>query len=271
MNYVRNIFNLEMNKPEAYSWFHILFTILVIVTTFLICHFFKDAEKKVFKRIFFIFWIIIVVLEIYKQLIYSYDFDTKTWAYQWYAFPFQICSSILYVGLIFLLYKKDDKFMDALMAYLAFYSMFAGTCVYIYPRTIFVETIGINIQTMVHHGTQIIMGVYIAVWNRKKIDIHFFLKSIIIFLGLVVIADLLNIIIPHITSEEFNMFFISPYYDSKNPVFTFFYNETPYIVFLMVYLILFTIGAFLVYLLDKTVITIINNHKNKKLLDQSEV
>ena len=38
----------------------------------------------------------------------------------------------------------------------------------IYPNDVFSTQLGISIQTMVHHGMQVVLGVYVSVYNRNK-------------------------------------------------------------------------------------------------------
>jgi len=71
MNFFEKVLNaLEgtMNTPGNYGWFHIMFLIIVVVATVLLCKFFKDCSDTTFRKIIIIGWIVIVVLEIYKQL-----------------------------------------------------------------------------------------------------------------------------------------------------------------------------------------------------------
>lgn len=169
-----HFFELEMNRPTNYSWFHIMFIILVVVGTFLLCHFFKDCSEKVFKRILLIFWIVIIALEVYKEVIFSFNYhEDPLWDYPWYIFPFQMCSTPFYIlpFIIFLKRNKTTLFSDAFMSYMSFYAFFAGVCVMIYPNDVFVRRIGVNIQTMVHHSSQVVLGIFISVWYRKHFDI----------------------------------------------------------------------------------------------------
>ena len=78
--------------------------------------------------------LVVILLEIYKQINYTFSYEGAiTFDYQWYAFPFQFCSTPMYVGLLVGLFRKG-KIHDALCAYLATYAVFAGLCVMIYPE-----------------------------------------------------------------------------------------------------------------------------------------
>src|SRR5690606_11564090 len=145
-------------SPFATSWFHWLSLIVLAITTVWFISYFKRANEKQIKKVILISGIIMVLFEIYKQVIFNYS-ETE---YQWYAFPFQFCSTPMYLYLILGL-SKSRKLDQFLIAYLATYATFAGYAVMLYPSTVFVPTIGINIQTMVHHGLIAVIGIALLV------------------------------------------------------------------------------------------------------------
>ena len=108
------------------------------------------------------------LFELYKQW-WENTNDLGQWEsyYDWYYLPYQFCSTPLYV-LPFVAFLKNSKARDAIMAFTSFYCMFGGIAVMLYPGDVFIESLGISIQTMVHHGLQLALGVYVTVWNRKR-------------------------------------------------------------------------------------------------------
>ena len=247
-----------MPTPTNYGWFHLMFVALAIISTVLICYFGKNAKDKTFRRIVLISWIIILVLEIYKQLIYSVSEvgGSAVWDYQWYAFPYQLCSTPLYL-LPFVAFMKDGKTRDSIMSFLSTFAMFGGLAVFIYPNDVFISTIGINIQTMVHHGLQIVLGIYFMVY---------------VFGVMLGIAMLLNIVLYHTVmvnnGESFNMFYISPYFPCTLPVLSMIYAKVPYVVFLLIYIFGFILAGAIMfalqYYLIKYIHVWIEKSKNKK-------
>ena len=63
--------------PGNYGWFHIMFLVIVIAATGLICHCFKNANDKTFRRIVMIAWIVMVIFEIYKEVIFAFHIDEE--------------------------------------------------------------------------------------------------------------------------------------------------------------------------------------------------
>ena len=267
MQSLLKLLDSNMTTPTNYGWFHLMFIGIIILTTFLLCYFFKDASIKTFNKISLISWIIIVILELYKQFVFSYTIgeNTITWDYQWYAFPFQFCSSPIYV-LPFIIFIKNNKIKDIFIAFMASFSLFAGLAVFAYPNDVFIDTIGINIQTMIHHGLQIVLGIFFAVYYRNSLNIKWWIKSVFVFAGLVIVALGLNLIVHNILQannidETFNMFYISPYFDCTLPVLSIFYDLLPYIVFLIIYIVGFAIAAFIIFIITTTIINFVRKKK----------
>ena len=257
----------SMKTPTNYGWFHLMFVGIVIVATVLLCRFFKDCDDKTFRKIVLIGWLVMVILEIYKQVIYTFEYDgtTVTWDYQWYAFPYQLCSTPLYV-LPFIVFMKDGKVRDAMLSYISTFSFFGGVAVFFYPNDVFISTIGINIQTMIHHGLQIVFGIFFVVHNRRKLDHKYYVRGIPVFCALVSIALLANVLVYQIfmavgSTETFNMFYISPYFDCTLPILNTIYLKVPYIVFAGLYILGFSFVATIIYYVETGITKLVERIK----------
>lgn len=261
---------LEMTPPGNYGWFHIIFLVLILCATAALIIFARDVTDKKFRRIVLITWIVLLAFEIYKQIIFTFKVKDGVVeaSYQWYSFPFQFCSSPLYV-LPFIAFLKDGKVRNALMAFASTFMLFGGLAVMFYPNDVFCEYIGINIQTMVHHGFQLAIGVYIAVYNRKKLSIKFIWPAVIVFACFAVTAIAINEI-GHaaLPDHTFNMFFISRHHACTLPVLGMFYGDPanpllPYPAFLIMYLVGFCLVALIIYTVEWALIVKTTN-KNAK-------
>ncbi len=260
-----HLFEGEMTRPTNYGWFHLMFIGIVIVATVLICVGFKNSSDKTFRRIMLICWLVMVTLEAYKQVVFTFECDdlgVATWDYQWYAFPYQLCSTPLYV-LPFIAFLKDNKIREALASYMSFFSLFGGLAVFFYPHDVFVQTIGINIQTMVHHGLQIVLGIFCTVYYRKRCSIKHYLRSVPVFALMTAIAILLNEAVYAVFAENgidetFNMFYISRHFDCTLPVLSGIYEKVPYIGFTLIYVLGFAVISFILYLIQRGIIALTN-------------
>lgn len=254
MSFVEKILRMldaQMARPELFGWFHLMWIALVILGSVGLCTIHKNKSMSV-PKVLMVVSVAVAVLELYKQVNYSFSYGNGIrYDYQWYAFPFQFCSTPMYVGLLAGIFKKG-KFHDALCAYLATFSVFAGVCVTVYPGDVFVGTVGINIQTMICHGSMIVLGVYLFYTGHVKAELRTVLKAIPVFAACVGLAAAMNEI-AHLTGllerETFNMFFISPYCAPSLPVYSQVQNALPFPWCLVVYILAFTLASTIILLI----------------------
>ncbi len=247
----------EIETPKSYGLFHISFLIATIVAAILLVIFFHDSSEKTFRKILFAIWITMVALEIYKQTVFSMSVTdgAAVWDFQWYAFPFQFCSTPLY-ALPFIIFLKEGRVRDAFMTFFSGFSLFAGLAVMFYPNDVFISMLGIDIQTMVHHGSQVAIGVLVAAHSRKRTNLKALLGSLFVFYAFTAVAMVLNIsVYSYFTAsgidESFNMFYISPYFDCTLPVLSSIYKMVPYAAFLVIYIFGFSFVSALFYSIEK--------------------
>ena len=252
-----------MTTPTMYGWFHWVSMILVVMATIILCKARKQPDERFVRKLLFIVSVIVGVLEIYKQINYTFSYDGQTIVadYQWYAFPFQFCSTPLYVGLLASMVRKG-RVHNALCAYLVTFSVFAGLCVMLYPAQVFISTIGINVQTMICHGCMIVVGVYLLYTGYVKAEHRTIVKAIPVFAAAVLLAMIMNEIAYRtglLERETFNMFFISPYCEPSLPVYSLVQQVVPFPWCLFIYIAAFSLASYLVLLLGMA-ITRIRKH-----------
>ena len=61
-----------------------------------------------------------------------------------------------------------------------------------YPTTVFIDTIGINIQTMICHGSMIWIGVYLLATGYVKVEHKTVVRAIPVFAVCVALAAISN-------------------------------------------------------------------------------
>ena len=257
-------------KPELYGTFHIVCILLTVAFTVCMVMLFRNAKDRTMRTLVFVGWLVMVLFELGKQLIGCMSFDgaTLTWSYYWHWFPFQFCSTPMYTfPFVFLL--KDGKFRKAIMAYIATFSLFAGIIVMILPTTVFSTRIFTNTQTMVHHGLQVVFGVYMAAYNRHHLNKRFFAWCMLVFAGFASVAMVLNLTLYPIVKENspgFNLFYISPFTNNDLPVLSSIYPKVPYPVYLIIYIFGFALVAALVYAVEKGIVAL-TLRKKKRVKD----
>ena len=261
--------NVNMETPPSYGTFHIVSIILTLILAVLHSATLKNSKDKTARAVTAVIWLVMVFFELGKQILFGL-IKTESgfaWDYYWYFFPFQFCSSPLYV-LPIVAFAKDSKFRDAAIVFMATFSVFAGTCVYVFPGDVFLWFTFINVQTMIHHGIQIFFGACLAFRYRDKLNLKNLARATGIFAALCVIALVLDVVSYNVfpligINETLNMFFISPYFDCTLPLLSEIYKLVPYPVFLCIYVFGFMLCAGLVMLIMKGLIKITGVSKQK--------
>lgn len=246
---------VEMNTPKPYGWYHWLWIILVVVSLICLYKLKNRYNEKQLKLVLGLYGIIALILEIAKQLIWSFNYypltNTILWDYEWYAAPFQFCTTPIYVSIICLFLKKG-KIRDSMLSYLAYFTILGSLMTIILPDSCFTKDILVNIHTMYLHCGSFVVSIYLLFSKEVEVKFSNIIKGFLIFLIFVLIASLMNITLYNlkiIGDETFNMFYISPYFISVLPVYSNVQEILPYPFFLAFYIITIFLGSNIIYLI----------------------
>ena len=257
-----NFLFFEAEIPSSYGVFHLVSLGTVLLCTVLAVWKLAGTSEKVFRRFAFIIWCALVVGEVYREICFSLSLTDGRfiWDYAWYQFPFQLCSAPLYI-LPFVIFLKDGKVRDAFLCFLSLWSFFGGAAVMIYPGDVLCPYIGINVQSMIHHGAQMLIGAVIAARNGRRMDLRYFLSGSCVYLGYLGVAMLLNVIGYRLLTangmdDVFNMMFISPYFPCTLPILSSIHASTSWGVLFPLYVLGFLIIALIIFLAQRLLVTI---------------
>ena len=256
MNFFKKILymlQLEMETPKPWGWFHLMWIGITVLSLIILYVLRKKCNQKQLKIVLGVYGIIALLLEVIKQLIWSFNYDALnnvvSWNYQWYAAPFQLCTTPIFVSII-CLFLKNNKIRNALLSYMAFVTILGGFMTLLIPDSCFVEDVLINIHTMWLHCGSFVVSLYLIMSGTVKIEKKNLINSFKVFVIFVTIAEILNIAIYNmnvLNGETFNMFYISPYFISTLPVFDVLQQNIPFILYLITYIIAICSGASIVY------------------------
>lgn len=242
----------KMPTPTWFGWYHLMWLGILIVACVLIYIFRQKISKKAVNITVLVCGIVLVLLELLKQIERSYSIDdagSLSWHYPPSDFPFQFCSTAMYIMLLAGIILKG-KVYDALMSYIGVYALFAGALVMIYPLGVFVESIFINVHTMIWHSSMFIVGFLVLATRSIEFKIKSVLKATIVFVGLLAMAILMNVVAHIIAPDEyFNMYYIGPYYPNNFVVLQDIYKHVPWGVFLFIYILGFFFATLLIMLI----------------------
>ena len=244
-----HFFQKQMEVPGLFSLFHIICILIIVLVTIIISCKFKNCSYKTYKIIMAISFLICLVMEILKQLILSYNYGNPSYFhYDFYNFPFHLCSTIYYIVPILLFINKDKNKLlyESLTGFMCFFVLFGGIIVVLFNSLVMSERMYTNIQSMAHHGIQVVLGVFMFVWNKKEINIKTFFKSLIVLSIFTVLAIIINVSLFKI-SDGIDMFYVNPYEVSVIPVINTIHEKAGFIPYLIVYLFVVILLGFLTY------------------------
>lgn len=268
--------HLKMREPESFGWFHWLWIFLTIFSVVVLVKRRVKHDEKQLKIILFTYGVVAFILELIKQLIWAFNYDSVnkivTFEYEWYAFPFQLCTTPIFVSLI-CCFLKDNKIRRAMLSYMAFVTILGSLATAIIPDSCFVSDILVNIHTMWLHFGSLVVSVYLLISNEVKLDIINLKNALLVFLIFVGIAQVLNFAIYGsglLNGQTFNMFYISPYFESTLPVFDIIWQSVAYPLFLLTYLCVIATGSFIIYFvvwgIKKLVSVLKSSSKDNKVI-----
>ncbi|MBR6504522.1 MAG: YwaF family protein [Clostridia bacterium] len=260
MNYFEKFLHMlqaEMNTPKAFGWFHLMWIGITILALAILGKLRKKYSNKQLKIVLGVYGIIALILEVTKQIMWSFNYDAVknivTWDYQWYAAPFQLCTTPIFVSII-CLFLKEGKLRNSLLSYMAFITILGGFITILIPDSCFVSDILINIHTMWLHCGSFVVSSYLIMSRVVKLEKQNLINAFKVFLCFVLIAEILNIGVYNmdiLNGETFNMFYISPYFISTLPVFNVLQENLPFIIYLITYIIAICLGGTVVYGVSK--------------------
>lgn len=252
----------RMETPTNYGIWHICFLLLTIGATVLMTVLFRNASDRTMRRVLTVMWVIFLVLEVYKHIVFSFSVEDGriVFDYPWYIFPFQFCSTPFY-ALPFLIFLKDGPVRNFFAMFTTGFVLFAGLAVMLYPNDVFTTRTGVNIQTMVHHGMQVVMGVMLVAYNRRRMTLRNLGGGIAVFALFAATAMTLNelayiFFTANGLDDTFNMFFISRHFPCTLPILSTVYEMVPYPVFLLIYLLGFALVSALLFGIEKGILAL---------------
>ena len=273
METLLRILDWPMEKPAMYGWFHQMWLIIPFAAAWLLCRMFsRSAQPQAFiRRVIFRTAVLVALLELLHQINYNlvWEEGALRLKMQWYAFPFQFCTTPMYAGLLTGIFKKG-RVHNALCAYLATYAVFAGLAVMLYPVTIFTGEIITNVHGMVCHASMLTIGIFLYYTRHVRTESATLIQAVPVFTCFLTAAMFMNEIAYRAglinMGHTFNMFFISPYCEPSLPVYSTVQAYVAYPWCLVVYVGGFTLAAYVVLLTARAIVHFARRHHTHRPL-----
>ncbi|MDE7330135.1 MAG: YwaF family protein, partial [Clostridia bacterium] len=201
----------KTDTPTLYGWFHLTW----LAVTFIACTVVFVMRKKITRTQVDLTLVVwggaLILLEVLKQLVVSFkNVDGEAvWQYAWWAFPFQFCSTPLYLALPAGFLRKG-AIKDALYSFLASYAFMGGFVALVYPANMFTSSAFISAHTMLWHSSMVVILFMLLASGTVKPCKSAFLRATAVFVILTSLAIILNVIIGECAGAKgVNIFFIS--------------------------------------------------------------
>ena len=237
-------------RPEPFGAFHMIFVavILLLGMAMILLRRYLPRGEENFKKMLILFGVGLLLLETGKQIVYSYTAEGG-WLYNWDRFPFQFCSTPIYVALA-AMPLPPCKVRQALLCFLATYSPVAGCAVLFYPSPdVFHEILFLDIHTMVWHGAMLLFGLYLWLTEAVRPTVKTGLSAAAVYLPMPCVALALNeleMATGFAGAFTFNMFYIARDGYCMIPILSRIQATVPYPLFFLSYVLLLGAGGALV-------------------------
>lgn len=205
----------SMIPPAPYSLFHLLFvSVGLISVVFLSYYTTRKIKNDGIPRLLLICGIILASAECYKQLFLYYVVNDQT--YNWWYFPFQLCSLPMYFCLV-IPFVPSDKGKKVLYTFMQDFNLLGGVMALAEPSGLFQPYWFLTLHGLVWHLLLIYIGLVIAFSRCSDSSYWGFVRTLPLFFVCCIIASVINRTAKPLGQAD--MFYISPYYPSAQIVF----------------------------------------------------
>ncbi len=232
---------------KAYGPEHLSFMIIGYLLSFFGAFKLRNMSKKALDRFLFGAGIFLALSELYKQLFYTVVIGN--YSYQWWIFPFQLCSVPIYLCLL-IPFVKNDKVKTAMYGFLVSYNLMGGFVAFIEPSGLIHEYWTLTIHAFIWHMSLVFIGLTIAFNKNSGVNKVSFKTCFMVFVCLCLIAFIINVSLWNVSKGDVNMFYVGP---ANSPIIVFkdiaakygWYINTP------IYMAALSLAAYIFLLMSK--------------------
>ena len=211
-----------MKPPAPYGPFHLILTLFGIGTSIFLARKFTCKERRQTDLLLFTCGFILALTEVYKQLFIYYIENNGS--YDWWYFPFQLCSVPMYLGL--LIPFVPQKLRNTIYTFIQDFGLLGGIMALAEPSGLMHPYWTLTLHEFLWHFILIFMGLTCAFYSHNSNEhsgnnyietARTYIPVIPLFLICAVIATAINVLSHPYGNTD--MFYISPYYPNGQIVF----------------------------------------------------
>lgn len=193
-------------------------------------------------RFFFICGLLMLASEIWKQ--YTLTFIIGHGQYDWWYFPFQLCSLAMYLCLA-LPFLPSARLKNAVYTFLMTFSLMGGIFVFFDTSGMHYPLSSLTVHSYLWHIGLIGIGITAGILHFRMLKCDDMKNCMCLFGVGCFIASFLNLTL--INMGNINMFYISPYYHMEQIVFRDIARTAGDGIGILFYILMVAAGAWLFY------------------------
>ncbi len=247
MDALRTLLNLTartMETPAPYGAFHLLFFFVGTGAAVLGARLCANLGVRASRRLLLSVGAVFLLAEVYKQLFYCFIINNG--AYDYWIFPFQLCSIPMYLCIIAPL-LRPGRVKNTLYDFLLGYGTMAGFAAFLQPEGMLHGYVALTLHSCLWHVVQMFVGLFLGFSGRAGTCIRSFLRSMLLYALLCGVAYCINIALFPLAGGQINMFYIGPM-QTTTIVFRDIASACGQLAASLAYMAASSLGAFLVFL-----------------------
>ena len=206
-------------------------------------------HQQKFDRIMLISGVILLIGELYKQLMNFYIVNGHV--YDWWIFPFQLCSLPMYLCPL-LIMIHNEKRHRILCTFLLDFNMMGAVATFIDPSGIFHPYWMLTLHGILWHLMLIFVGFVIIFSHEADLTTRGFLRTLPLFAFFCLAAEVLNGILHRFSAA--NLFYISPWEMSTQLLFGDIDRILGRPIGILLYILAMAAGAWLIHNVARKII-----------------
>lgn len=249
--YLLRLTSWPMTPPVLYGPFHLIAAFggsaIAILAAWRFssinnCNTNNRDNRRSFDQIMLVSGVILLIGELYKQLMNFYIVNNH--AYDWWIFPFQLCSLPLYLCPLLILIHNEKRHR-ILCTFLLDFNMMGTVATFIDPSGIFHPYWTLTLHGVLWHLMLIFVGFVIIFSRKADLTTKGFLRTLPLFAFFCLAAEVLNSILHRFSAA--NLFYISPWEMSTQLLFGDIDRTLGRPVGILLYILAMIAGAWLIH------------------------
>lgn len=249
--YLLRLTSWPMTPPVLYGPFHLIAAFggsaIAILAAWRFssinnCNTNNRDNRRSFDQIMLVSGVILLIGELYKQLMNFYIVNNH--AYDWWIFPFQLCSLPLYLCPLLILIHNEKRHR-ILCTFLLDFNMMGAVATFIDPSGIFHPYWTLTLHGVLWHLMLIFVGFVIIFSRKADLTTKGFLRTLPLFAFFCLAAEVLNSILHRFSAA--NLFYISPWEMSTQLLFGDIDRTLGRPVGILLYILVMIAGAWLIH------------------------